>query len=88
MKIKNRKMTLYRVGVLMGRRTSTSIWVTHAQLAKLNCVAIGKEIFLSNYYCYFGGNIWVIRSRDGLQYIPYRHRPDQGDNNLLNELVQ
>ncbi len=69
-KIKNRKVTLRRICVPMGACTFIPIHVTDKQLARLNRIPVGKEVFLSKRYCQIGGDFWVIRSKDGLQYMP------------------
>jgi hypothetical protein len=35
-----------------------------------HCILGGKEVFLSNRYCQIAGDFWVIRTNDGLQYMP------------------
>ena len=69
-KIKNRTIVLHKIMVPMGGRTYRRLLVTPCQLAKLNALPMGKEISLSMFYCYSGDNMHVIRSRDGLQFMP------------------
>jgi hypothetical protein len=69
-RIKKRKVQLYRIIVPMFGSTLKIIFVTAKQLAKLNLIGIGKEVFLSRRYCQIGGAFWVVRTTDGLQYIP------------------
>jgi len=56
------------------------IYVTKRQLEKLNALPVGKEIFLSQFYCYLGGEINVLRTNNGLRYVPnaYCHRDSDG----------
>jgi len=84
MKVKNRKVTLHQVNVAMGR----VIHVTPKQLEKLNSIPVGKELFLSNYYCQIGGDFWAIRTRDGLQYLPNPYCGSQNDAYLLGEMLK
>ena len=54
MVIKNRKCELYKVSVPMFWKTSIDIYVTPKQLAKLNSIPVGKELFLRGHdylYC-------------------------------------
>ena len=88
MKIKNRKIALHLVNLIRTGRTSVPILVTPAQLRRLNRLPIGKEIFLSNYYRYRGPENWVIRTHDGLQWMPSPHRRDEGDDWALEELAR
>ena len=88
MKVKNRKMALLEINVIIGGRTSRPILVTTAQLAKLDRLPVGKEVFLSRYYCYSGGEFLVIRTSDGLQYMPNPHRGDPTDGDLLESLLK
>jgi hypothetical protein len=69
-KIKNREVELRQISVPMIGNTMRIIHVTPKQLAKLNAIPVGKEVFLSQYYCQIGGDFWVIRTNDGLQYVP------------------
>jgi hypothetical protein len=78
-KIKNRKLSLHIVDVVIGSGYFRPILVTPSQLAKLNHLPGGKEIFLTNYYCYRGGEFSVIRTPNGLQYIPSPYRADAND---------
>jgi hypothetical protein len=79
MKIKSRKAELYMISVstIKGLRP---IYVTKKQLAKLNALPVGKEIFLSRCYCLLRGDFHVLRTKSGLQYMPnpYRQRDDEG----------
>src|SRR5215475_14997297 len=59
---KNRKVELCQIAVPMIGNTLRIIHVTPKQLAKLNAIPVGKEVFLSQYYCQIGGDIWVIRT--------------------------
>jgi hypothetical protein len=68
--IKNRRVSWHAITVPMGGRTSKVIYVTDKQLARLNAVPVGKEVFLSNAYCMIGSG-WVIRTVDGLQHMPF-----------------
>jgi hypothetical protein len=68
--IKNRKIVLHKIKVPVGGRTYRRLLVTPRQLAKLNALPIGKEISLSMFYCYSGENMHVIRTTDGLQFMP------------------
>ena len=68
--IKNRKVKLRRICVPLGARTFRPIHVTEKQLVHLNRIPVGQEVFLSNRYCQIGGDFWVIRTKDGLQYMP------------------
>lgn len=70
MRIKHRKVALRRIYVTLGDRSSRPIYVTDKQLAHLNRIPVAREIFLSNFYCHIGGDFWVIRTNDGLQYMP------------------
>jgi hypothetical protein len=87
MKIKNRRVILRQVNVTIWGTMFRQILVTPAQLAKLNRVPVGEELFLSSYYCYAGGGFCAIRNDSGLQYIsdPYRGEPRDAD--LLNGLL-
>lgn len=88
MKIKNRKITLHQITVPMGGRQLTVIHVTQKQLEKLNSIPSGKEIYLSARYCQLGGDFWVIRTRDGLQYMPNPYSAVQDDAYLLGEMLK
>ena len=83
MVIKNRKTELYKVTVPMFGWTVRNIYVTRKQLAKLNSIQVGKEAFLSRRYCQLGGDFWVIRTRDGLQYMPNPYSTSDVDVALL-----
>ena len=83
MKIKNRKMELHQINVVIWGAMSRTILVTSAQLVKLNKVPVGKEFFLSRYYCYSHGDFWAIRTRDGLQYMPNPYNGDPLDITIL-----
>jgi hypothetical protein len=58
MRIKNRAVALRRIEVPYGDGIGTirCIHVTDAQLARLNRIPIGREIFRSNFYCHIGGD--------------------------------
>ena len=88
MNIKNRKLTLYRVRVILTGRTLRPILVTRAQLKKLNRLPLGREVFLSRYYCYRGGECRVIRTKDGLQRVPSPWGTNADDEHLLKELTR
>jgi hypothetical protein len=60
-KIKNRKVELCQIAVPMIAKTLRIIHVTPKQLEKLNAIPVGKEVFLSQYYCQIGGDFQVIR---------------------------
>jgi len=83
MVIKNRKHKLYKIAVPMFGRMFTNIHVTRKQLAKLSSIPVGKEVFLSRYYCQIGGGFWAIRTRDGLQYMPSPYSASGSDVALL-----
>ena len=83
MVIKNRRQELHTVSVPMFGKTSTSIYVTRKQLAKLNSIPVGTEVFLSRRYCQLGGDFWAIRTRDGLQYMPSPYSASGSDVALL-----
>jgi hypothetical protein len=80
MKIQRRKLELFMINVPMINRTSRNIYVTKKQIEKLNALPVGKEIFLSRFYCYFGGDFHVVRTSNGLQYVPnpWNQRDDEG----------
>lgn len=86
-KIKNRKVELCQIAVPMIAKTSRIIHVTPKQLEKLNAIPVGKEVFLSQYYCQIGGDFQVIRTKDGLQYVPNRYRPLESDASLLEAML-
>jgi len=50
-KIKNRKVELRQIAVPLIGNTLRIIHVTPRQLEKLNAIPVGKEVFLSQYYC-------------------------------------
>ncbi|HZT34385.1 MAG TPA: hypothetical protein VFA15_00585 [Nitrososphaera sp.] len=86
MKIKSRKAELYMISVsiINGIRP---IYVTKKQLAKLNALPVGKEIFLSRYYCRLSGDFHVLGTKSGLQYMPNPHR-NLGDDDGLTRLFE
>ena len=86
-KIKNRKVELCQIAVPMIAKTSRIIHVTPKQLEKLNAIPVGKEVFLSHYYCQIGGDFQVIRTKDGLQYVPNPYRPLESDASLLEAML-
>ena len=86
-KIKNRKLVLHKIMVMICGDTLGSILVTPAQLANLNRVTVGTEFFLSRRYCYRSDAFWVIRTRDGLQYMPNPHKGSVNDAHLLESLL-
>src|SRR5437879_6561936 len=73
MKIKNRKAELYMINVSIINGAIRPIYVTRKQLAKLNALPVGKEIFLSRCYCLLNGDFHVVRTNNGLQYMPKPH---------------
>jgi hypothetical protein len=80
-------MTLHRVDVILSGRTLRPILVTGAQLAKLNRLPLGTEVFLSRFYCYRGGDCRVIRTKDGLQWVPSPYGTNADDLRILEELA-
>jgi len=88
MKVKNRKVTLHQITVPMGGRRLTVIHVTPKQLEKLNSISVGKEFFLSNYYCQIAGDFWAIRTRNGIQYLLNPYSASQDDAYLLGEMLK
>jgi hypothetical protein len=70
MKIQRRKVDLYKIIVPMINGCCRYIYVTKKQLEKLNALPVGEEISLSRLYCYLGGDFHVLRTKDGLQYMP------------------
>ena len=87
MKIKNRKVELRQIAVPMIGNTRRIIHVTPKQLEKLNALPVGKEVFPSLYYCQIGGDFWVIRTNDGLQYLPNPYSVSDNDVSLLNLIL-
>ena len=87
MKIKNRKVELCQIAVPMIGKTLRIIHVTAKQLEKLNALPVGKEVFLSLHYCQIGGDFQVIRTNDGLQYVPNPYRPLESDASLLEGML-
>jgi hypothetical protein len=87
MKIKNRRVLLHQIKIPVCGRTYRHILVTSAQLAKLHRAQVGTEIFLNCYYCHTGGDFWVIRTKDGLHYMPNPYRGDPDDARLLETLL-
>jgi hypothetical protein len=88
MRIKNRKVALRRIYVPFGNGSIRCIHVTDKQLARLNRIPVGREICLSNFYCQIGGDFSVIRSNDGLQYLPNRYCRSQEDIWILESMLQ
>jgi hypothetical protein len=86
-KIRNRKVELREIAVPMIGNTLRIIHVTPKQLEKLNALPVGKEVFLSLYYCQIGGDFWVIRTNDGLQYVPNPYRVSDDDVSLLHSIL-
>jgi len=86
-KIKNREVELRQIAVPMIGNTLRIIHVTPRQLEKLNAIPVGKEVFLSQYYCQIGGDIWVIRTNDGLQYVPNRYSLSDADVGFLDSML-
>src|SRR5262249_47629649 len=60
LKIKNRKVELRQIAVPMIGNTLRIIHVTPKQLEKLNAIPVGKEVFLSRYYCQIGGTFGLF----------------------------
>jgi hypothetical protein len=87
LKIKNRKCELHQIAVPMIGKTLRIIHVTPKQLEKLNAIPVGKEVFLSQYYCHIGGDFWVIRTNDGLQYVPNPFTVSDRDVYLLDSIL-
>ncbi len=87
MKIKNRRVHWHAITVPVGGRTSKVVYVTDKQLAKLNALPVGKEVFLSNAYCMIGSG-WVIRTTDGLQYMPFPRATRDSDIWLLEDMMK
>jgi hypothetical protein len=81
MKLHRRKLELYMIYVPIINRTFRFIYVTKRQLAKLNALPVGEEIFLSRFYCLVGGGFHVLRTNHGLQYMPNPHH-QRGDEGL------
>ncbi|HEY1469445.1 MAG TPA: hypothetical protein VGF61_10405 [Candidatus Acidoferrum sp.] len=81
-------MALHQINVTICGRTFRPILVTPAHLAKLNSAPVGKELFLSRYYCYNGGDFRAIRTKDGLQYMPSPYHGDPSDASLLEGLLK
>lgn len=88
MKIKNRTVALYRICVAMGGRCFKIIHLTKKQLARLNKLTPGKEVFLSHAYCHVNGGFWVIRTENGLQYMPFPHCGSAEDIFLLKSMME
>ena len=82
MKIQRRKLQLYVIHVHDINRIIRRIYVTRKQLAKLNALPVGKEIFLSRAYCLVRGDFHVLRTNHGLQYMPNPHL-QRGDEGLV-----
>jgi hypothetical protein len=87
LKIRNRQCELRRIAVPMIGKTLRVIHVTAKQLERLNAVPVGKEVFLSQHYCHIGRNFWVIRTNDGLQYMPNPYRASDTDACLLESML-
>jgi hypothetical protein len=87
LKIRNRQCELRQIAVPMIGKTLRIIHVTAKQLEKLNAIPVGEEVFLSRYYCHIGGNFWVIRTNDGLQYMPNPCRASKTDACLLESML-
>jgi hypothetical protein len=87
LKIKSRRLVLHKIVVTMCGGTLRSILVTPVQLANLNRVTVGTEFFLSRRYCYSADAFWVIRTKDGLQYMPNPHHGSANDAHLLESLL-
>ena len=88
MKIKNRQAALRRICVPLGGCSLMYIYVTDKQLVRLNRTPVGKEVFLSDRYCQIGGSFWVIRTKDGLQYVPNPHGGSQEDIGILEWMLK
>ncbi len=87
MKIKNRKAALRRIYVPLGDGSFRPIHVTEKQLARLTRIPVGKEVFLSKRYCQIGGDFWVIRTNDGLQYMPSAYRGTMQGIGILESML-
>jgi len=89
-KLKNYKIVRYVVRVELGGvghppGTFKEIHLTKKQLEKLNRIPVGKEVFLSNFYG--GAGYWVLRTPDGLQYMPFMFGSGSEGTKWLEKLV-
>jgi len=89
-KLKNRKIVRYLVEVACGGvgyplGTFRAIRLTKKQLEKLNRIPVGKEVFLSHFYG--GAGYWVLRTPDGLQYMPFYVQVRLGRHEMAGKLV-
>ena len=82
LKIQKHKIEFYRINVPIINRTYRVIYVTKKQLDKLNALPVGREIFLSRFYCLIGGNFHALRTYKGLQYMPNPYRNAGKDDGL------
>jgi hypothetical protein len=85
-RIKNRKVALRRIYVPRGDGVYKTIYVTDKQLAHLNRIPVGREVFLTNFYCLAGGGYWVIRTNNGLRYMPNPHCSSEDDIRILESM--
>ena len=89
-KLKNRKIVRYVAKVECGGvgyppGTFREIHLTKKQLEKLNRIPVGKEVFLSHFYG--GAGYWVLRTPDGLQYMPFMFMSDSDGTKWLEDLL-
>jgi hypothetical protein len=89
-KLKNRKIVRYVVevdcaGVGYPPGTHRAIHLTKRQLEKLSRIPTGKDVFLSNFYG--GAGYRVLRTPDGLQYLPFMFLPDSDGTKWLEDLL-
>lgn len=82
LKIQRCKIELYRIKVPIINRTSRAIYVTKKQLDKLNALPVGREIFLSRFYCLVGGAFHALRTNNGLLYMPNPYSHVEKDDGL------
>jgi len=87
-RIKSRKVSFRRIYIPWGDRSYKAIYVTDKQLAHLNRIPVGKEIFLSNFYCLLGGGYWVIRTNNGLRYMPNPYCCSEEDIWILESMLR
>jgi len=89
-KLKNRRIVRYVVKVDCGGvgyppGTHRLIHVTNRQLEKLNRIPAGQTVFLSNFYG--GAGYRVLRTPDGLQYMPSMFLPGSDGVKWLEDLL-
>lgn len=63
-------------------RTYRKIYATKKQLGKLNRLPAGNEVFLIRFYCLIGGGFHVLRTNEGMQYMPNPYRNVEKDDGL------